>query len=265
MSLLNELSKKEIWLGFYEYKVSAGHLNEAESDALRRFIENEDYAETAAKLQNGGNFSIPEKKSINKMFSGKKRIVYIFPRDEVYIMKLLCFLLYKYDDKLTGNCYSFRRGINAKTAVKKLVSLHGADKKYCIKADIHNYFNSIPAEELALTLENVINEDPALLRLLQKLLTLDKAYENKSLVNENRGAMAGCPLSPFFANFYLNDTDRYFAQKAQCYCRYSDDILFFANTEKEALNLLDELKDLIAEKGLELNPEKCAVTAPGEG
>lgn len=265
MSILKYLSKKEIWLEFYEYKVSAGHLNKAEADLLRHFIENTEYTETAARLQNGGGFSVPEKKSINKMLTGKKRTVYLFPRDEMYIMKLICFLLYKYDSKLTDSCYSFRRGINAKTAVRKIVSLRGADKKYCVKADIHNYFNSIPAKELALALENIITDDPALLKLLRDLLTLDKAYENGRLITENRGAMAGCPLSPFFANFYLNDIDRQFGQKNICYCRYSDDILFFADTAEEANSLLDELKAALSEKGLALNPEKCVVSAPGEG
>lgn len=41
--------------------------------------------------------------------SGKKRVVYIFPREESYILKLLTFLLIRrYDYIFAGNHYSFR-------------------------------------------------------------------------------------------------------------------------------------------------------------
>ena len=265
MDILQQLSDKNIWLEFYNAKSLSGHMSLSESEALLDFINAKAYSQTVSKLQSGVFFfSVPEKKSINKMLANKKRIVYIFPEDEMYVMKLLCYLLYKYDDKLTDSCYSFRRGKNAKTAVRKILS-HGMDKKYSVKADISNYFNSIPSHRLAETLKNVITDDPALLRLLQNFLTLDKAYENGRLIAENRGAMAGCPLSPFFANFYLNDIDKIFEEKTQCFCRYSDDILFFADTQAQAEELLDELKELFNEKGLFVNTEKCMIRAPEDG
>ncbi len=256
-SMLDELSKKENWIKFLADKTESGHLRPFEVQKLKEYIENEGYVKFSG-------LSVPQKKLVNKMETGKKRVVYQFPRDEVWVLKLLCSLLYKYDDKICKNCYSFRKEHTAQKAIRSILSVKDLKNKYCVKVDIHNYFNSIPAERLAAGLDLIIDDDSRLLDFLKDMLLLGKAYENGVLVTENRGAMAGCPVSPFFANIYLKDLDEFFIKENVPYYRYSDDMVFFADTEEQAAYYKEKLTEMITQKGLEINEKKCCVTKPGE-
>ena len=260
-SLLDGLSKKENWLNFLNDKTQNGHLRNFEQRKLKKYIENEGYIPV---IENGLKLSPPKKRYVNKIETGKKRVVYQFAANEVWVLKLLCSLLYKYDGKINKNCYSFRKAHTAQKAIKNILSIKGLHKKYCVKVDIHNYFNSIPAGRLVDELAAVIDDDPCLLEFLKNLLLSDEVYENGVLIKENRGAMAGCPLSPFFANIYLKELDEYFEKQDIPYYRYSDDIVFFADTEEDAGFYKNKLTEIITKRELEINPKKCTVTKPGE-
>ena len=133
---------------------------------------------------------------------------------------------------------------------------------YCVKVDIHDYFNSIKPELLLTQLEGEISED--LHAFFTSMLKSDLAIEQGVLIHERRGAMAGTPTAPFFANIYLRDIDNYFEFFGIPYCRYADDIVFFTHFEKEAKEHLENLTAHLLEFGLEVNQEKLAIYNPGE-
>ncbi|MBR3032629.1 MAG: hypothetical protein IKH92_06375, partial [Clostridiales bacterium] len=78
------------------------------------------------------------------------------------------------------------------------------------------------------------------------------------------GAMAGTPVSPFFANVYLLSMDQYFESIGASYFRYSDDILIFARTREELDARISDFYSHIEEKGLSVNPKKVTISSPGE-
>ena len=82
---------------------------------------------------------------------------------------------------------------------------------------------------------------------------------------EQKGIMAGTPLSAFYANLYLRELDQRFAEAGTPYARYSDDILLFAPTEEELRARAADLKALLEEKGLRVNASKEAFFRPEEG
>ena len=247
-SLLDGLCVKQNWLDFLAEKKAGGHLRPFEERKLKKYIEDEGYMRV---IQNGLHLSAPQKCLVNKLETGKKRIVYRFADDEVWVLKLLCAFLYKYDNKLSEACYSFRKAHTAQKAIRRIMAVRGLGGKYCVKTDIHNYFNSIPAAELAAALDDIIDDDPRLKAFLKELLLTDAAYENGSLVYENRGAMAGCPLSPFFANIYLKELDDWFVGEGIPFYRYSDDMVFFVDTAQQAEYYKNRLTQIITKKGLE--------------
>ena len=100
--------------------------------------------------------------------------------------------------------------------------------------------------------------------LFSKILREDRVQENGRVLLEQHGAMAGTPISPFFANVYLREVDYYFMQHDIPYFRYSDDILIFADTKKELQELQQELYQQIADLKLTINPDKVHISAPGE-
>lgn len=260
MSLLQELSKKEVWNTFLQKKTEHNQLSKKEIKQLSSFIEEEGYLHVTDTF----SFGYPQKKSISKANTTKKRIVYCFHEEETNVLKLLAYLLYKYDDVLSDACYSFRKNKTAKTAFDEIMKIENLSSKYVLKADIHNYFNSIDVDQLIAILQSVIHDDPDLLSFLSSLLTQNKCIWNDEIIEEQRGAMAGVPLSSFFANLYLMDLDEYFVQKGIPYFRYSDDILLFFDTLEQLDESFSYIKSFLKIKKLELNPDKVMIHKPNE-
>ena len=170
MSILDELKRKEVWEDFRQYRTDRNRLNRKQLKELDVFIAEERSLRICEDL----SFSYPVKKEVNKLYSDKKRIVYSYDPDETLVLKLMSYLLYRYDDKLSDNCYSFRRNINAKTAFDRIRKLKDLDESYVLKLDIHDYFNSIDVEMLIDVMKRFIDDDERLTGFLCQLLRQDR-------------------------------------------------------------------------------------------
>ena len=265
MSLLAELAKEETWLDYYAYKSEYAHLTKREKAELLEFIQSQTWLPIAQRLLAGkGGFGVPEKRLINKLGKATKRVVYSFAADEQQVLKLIAWLLYRYDEAHFPQCYSFRRGFGAHRAIRQLSSLRQIDALYCYKLDIQDYFNSIDVKRLLPILAEVMSDDASLFQLFEELLTADEAVFEGEHIQEKRGAMAGTPTAPFLANLYLGELDRVLAGRAAAYARYSDDIIIFAESAEQIEELRLLAKAMLTEYGLKPNAEKEQYSAPGE-
>ena len=265
MSLLDQLSRRECWEKFYEYKTSLA-FPKAFAAELRDFIDGEGYLPVCRSIEAGEPFPLPRKSVISKMTSGKKRVVYTYPKAENTVLKLLTWLLLRRCDSLfEDNLYSFRPGRTAKDAVRALRAVPGLGEMWAYKADVSNYFNSIPVEKLLPMLAEALGEDGRLYGFLSALLGEERALSGRETVREQKGIMAGTPLSAFYANLYLRELDRHFARRGVPYARYSDDIILFAPDRAGAEALAGEVRAILTEHGLGLNPAKEELFDPAEG
>ena len=265
MSLLDQLSRRECWEKFYEYKTSLA-FPKAFAAELRDFIDGEGYLPVCRSIAAGEPFPLPRKSVISKMTSGKKRVVYTYPKAENTVLKLLTWLLLRRCDGLfEDNLYSFRPGRTAKDAVRALRAVPGLGEMWAYKADVSNYFNSIPVEKLLPKLAEALGEDVRLYGFLSALLGEERALSGRETVREQKGIMAGTPLSAFYANLYLRELDRHFARRGVPYARYSDDIILFAPDRAGAEALAGEVRAILTEHGLGLNPAKEELFDPAEG
>ena len=278
-------------------------------EEIRGFVEDrgrEPNGKEIRQFESSGNqeimFPLPSKAVISKQSSQKKRTVYTYPAPENTVLKLLTWLLLrKYDGLFSDNLYSFRPGITAKDAVRRLRRTKDIGRMYSYKADISNYFNSVPVEKLLPMLSEALADDAVLLNFLSGLLTeprvLDMgrgianshnqdggnlcmtgsgrphisdsdrshAPDSGRIIIEQKGIMAGTPLSAFYANLYLKELDRSFAERGIPYARYSDDIILFARTAEERDAYAAEVGRFLAERGLSMNPDKEVFGAPEDG
>lgn len=256
MSILDLIKDKSEWLNFYNYKLDRGHLTKEEQEELEKFINEERYVRLASMIKNKDfNFTIPIKKIINKMGTNKKRIVYHYDDEENMILKFITYHLYKYDETMCDNCFSFRKNKGVKKAIDSIVSNSNINDMVCYKVDIKNYFNSINVDKLITILKRII-EDKELLEFMIKLLTLDKAIFQGEVIEEKRGAIAGVPFSPFLANVYLKELDQYFYDNKIVYARYSDDIIVFADNMEQLDEYKKHINEFILKMDLEVNKEK---------
>ncbi|MBR5755107.1 MAG: group II intron reverse transcriptase domain-containing protein [Erysipelotrichaceae bacterium] len=260
MSLIDQLSSESAWKRFREYKSLHSLMSIREFEVLDTFIAEKRYLNVTDDMV----FSYPKKKLINKSGSQKKRVIYTYEEDESWVLKLLSFLMFRYDHLFEDSLYSFRRRRTVKKAIRSLTSIRNLREKYVLKLDVHDYFNSIPVDRLCEEFERYITDDDRLLEFLKYLFTQNKCYFNGELITEERGAMAGMPLSAFCANIYLSDMDRHFSGMNVPYYRYSDDILLVADTYEEIVEHFGYIKDHLNKKGLTINEEKTFIYEPHE-
>lgn len=264
-SILNEAALEENWQNFLIYKLERQHLSLPEENCIRDFIARKAYLPLCDAWKHGQFPSqFPLKQTINKEGTQKKRIVYSFPGDEGIFLKFIAFHLFRYDDFFAQNCYAFRRDFGVRDAFARIRQMKTLSDMYCLKVDVSNYFNSIDVDILLSRLHFIREHDASLYLLFERILKENRVMENGHLVSERHGAMAGTPISPFFANVYLTETDRFFAKEEVPYFRYSDDILIFANSMEELLYRQKQLYEQLSHLKLTLNPDKVCISAPGE-
>ena len=263
-SIITQLGTQEAWEAFLAYRLQQGRFNWHDFDEADTYVAEAQYLPLAEKIARGERLGLPEELLVNKMGSGKKRVVYRYDDDTMRMLKLLAHLLYRYDDRFASNCYAFRRGLDAHDALRRVNrSLHG-QPMWAYKLDIHDYFNSIPIPLLLPMLQELLADDPPLYAFFERMLTERRVVYRGQVLEEDHGIMAGTPTAPFLANVYLSAVDHHFAEAGVLYARYSDDIILFApdleTLERHKATLLESLAAL----GLEVNPDKERLFTPEE-
>ena len=265
MSLIDRLSEASVWEAFYAYKCSLA-CPKPFTKELRRFIDERRFLPVCARILAGEPFPLPRRSVIAKMGAAKKRVVYTYPPDENTVLKLLTWLiLRRYDGLFSRDLYSFRPGRTARDAVRGLLKNGQIMRMHSYKVDIHDYFNSVPTEALLPMLKAALADDERLYAFLAALLLEPRVTDRGRVIEERKGIMAGTPLSSFYANLYLAELDRQFAESGVIYARYSDDIIVFAPDEAGIAAHADRIRSFLASRGLEVNPAKEGFGRPGEG
>lgn len=255
--MLNEDLENDIkWNEYLNYKLSKDYINKKEKDELINFIQNKKYKKICDELVNGKYiFSIPKKHIISKGATNKKRVVYTYNEDEMMLLKYISYVLYDYDYIFSPNLYSFRKNNSVKRAIKNISNIKNIRNMYGYKVDIQNYFNSI---DINLLLDNLKKDikDNALFVLIETILKSEYVEYNNKIITENKGAMAGIPISAFLANYYIKEIDEYFWNQNLVYFRYADDIIMFCNTKEDLKNNQKILTDFIKKYNLNINHNK---------
>lgn len=266
MNIFEKLTDSQTWDEYFLYKKERRHLTKSEEKDLAEYIEGKEYIEAVEKLFDFNDMPIPEKKLIRKMQTDKKRVVYMYPREVNYVIKLMTFLLLrKYDDIFSPSLYSFRVNTGVGKAIGRILRAPGLKTSYTYKVDISNYFNSIPVEKMCEKLRVVMAGEPQLLKLFEGLLKDERVLDKGNVISEEKGVMAGTPFAVFLANLYLMDLDTAMDKEEDLlYARYSDDIIVFAQDEKRREEASSFIKSTLAEKDLCVNEKKEIRTNPGE-
>ena len=262
--IIGQLAQQEVWEEFLAHRLLKGRFTWHEFDEADGFVASEEYLRVVGRLQRGEGLGIPQRKLVNKMGSGKKRVVYSFAPEEMSVLKLIAHLLYRYDGRFAPGCYAFRRGLRASDAIYRLRKELRGRRLWAYKLDIHDYFNSISIHLLMPMLRDLLADDPPLFRFFEKLLNDDRALNHGELIRAPRGVMAGTPTAPFLADVYLAGLDWHFHEAGIPYARYSDDIILFAPDRDTLETHKQVLLSWLERLQLTINPDKEQIYAPGE-
>lgn len=253
MSLIDLLDNDIYWNDFINHKIK-NSLSKKEIKEYKILKDNKKVKDIINDLKNDNyTFTLPRKTIINKIRKNKKRVVYQFTKEETYILKYITYLLYEYDYLFSKNLYSFRQNISVKNAIND-IKKYKINDNYSYKVDIKNYFNSINIDKILKELKQDIEEETYNL-IKDILLNKSVTYKNE-IFEEEKGIMAGVPISSFLANYYLKDLDKYFEKEGIIYFRYADDILISAKSKKDLDKYIEIIKKELKKKDLEINKEK---------
>ena len=264
MSILYKLKNEYYWRQFLKSKQEGGHLSSREEKKLDDFITNKKYLPVVENVLNKKPFALPKVTVLNKKHSSKKRTVFVFDQEENTVLKLLGFLLNKYDNLFSKNLYSFRKDVCVKTAVCNLLKSTKNTQKWGYKADIHDYFNSVDTQSIINLLTKSLPDDKLLTDFITSILTEPNCIKNGQIVTLKKGIMAGVPISGFLANLYLKEMDEWFLSREIPYARYSDDVIVFTDTQQELNKYERVIKDFLSSKKLEINPKKEVIYSPDQ-
>jgi RNA-directed DNA polymerase len=101
--------------------------------------------------------------------------------------------------------------------------------------------------------------DGAVLDLLGKMLRQGVMESGKDWKPTKTGTPQGAVVSPLLANIYLNPLDHSMARAGQEMVRYADDFVILCESQKEAEEVLETLRQWVAEAGLTLHPTKTRI------
>lgn len=264
-SFLDVLKSKDEWESFLKDKIDSNYINKWEQDLIRNYIDEEKYLEAAKQIEEGCYpQELVTKQIVLKPGSEKKRCRYNYSDDVTITLKYLLQYLFKYDDLYPVTCYSYRINHGVKQAVRKLKRKPRFANMYCVNAEIHNYLNAMNVSILLDRLSFVKEDDPEVYRIFERILSRPEVMYEEHIIQDNHGAMAGIPLTPFFANVYLRDIDTVFAENQIDYFRYDDHVMFFAESMEELERLKTFFIAQLALSKLSVSPSKISVKQPGE-
>jgi group II intron reverse transcriptase/maturase len=168
-----------------------------------------------------------------------------------------------YEQDFLGFSYGFRPGRSPHDALDALaVAITRPRVNWVLDADIRDFFSRLDQSWLERFLEHRI-ADRRVLRLIQKWLRAG-VIENGEWSETEQGTAQGASISPLLANVYLHYVfdlwaDQWRRRNARgnvILTRFADDYVAGFERREDAERFLVDLRDRLAEFGLELAGEK---------
>jgi len=164
--------------------------------------------------------------------------------------------------KLNDKSYAFRKG---KGTVKAINRTKDFLKHYThvAKADIDDFFDSIDQKKLMATIEKIVADQK--IRLLISLFLQNGLMKQNRWVDKSRGVYQGDVLSPVLSNIYLHHFDVALENEGIEFVRFADDMVFLANSEKEATSHLQKATAILRALSLHFGDDKSYLASVEEG
>jgi len=202
---------------------------------------------------------------IKKKSGGERMIEKLNFRDIVVQQYLLRTISGFFDRMFEEESIGYRKGFSRDKAMELFNYAVSGGCRYVIESDIDDFFPSVEHDKLKKILEFYL---PGKDELIKELLfsCLKNGYVLKGKYNERiKGISQGSPLSPLFANLYLDSFDEEIKKLDVKMIRYADDFIILTKTEDEAKKILSGSKELLSELGLEINKEKTSIKPIEDG
>jgi CRISP-associated protein Cas1 len=179
-------------------------------------------------------------------------------RDRIVQQALLQILYPIVEEDLEESSFAYRPGRSHLQAARRVEQWHHRGYDWVFEADINDYFENILHPRLLEELQESV-DFPWVLSLITRWLNCG-VLTHKGIILPQKGIPQGSVIAPLLANIYLDDFDEFFNDSSFKLVRYADDFVILARSEKLILEAQDDVRDLLEEMGLVLNPNKSQIT-----
>lgn len=199
--------------------------------------------------------------------NGKKRPLGIpTVRDRVAQAMVKNILEPEWEAVFEPNSYGFRCGRSCHDAIAQCflrlsINPSSCTDKWVLDADISGFFDNIAHESILTAIESVPHGD--LIEGWLKAGYLDNGVLNPT----DTGTPQGGVISPLLANIGLHGLE-YFIKSINPklgVIRYADDFVVTSKDKESLEHILDQIKQWISERGLEISAEKTRIISMEEG
>lgn len=175
-----------------------------------------------------------------------------------------------YEERFLECSHGFRPGRKAQDVVRYInQTIMIRRVNYVLEADIKSFFDNVDHDWLMKFLEHDI-ADRNFLRYIKRFL-IAGVMEGTEFKESEKGTPQGGLISPVLGNVYLHYVldlwcEKYLKKVLKgevYYVRYADDILWMFQYEKEAIRVLELLKERLKRFGLEVAEDKTRILPIG--
>lgn len=161
------------------------------------------------------------------------------------------------------HAYGFRKYRSSQDVAKDILERFGFDRGnvWVLKADVKECFDHLSHKW-------ILDHAPMNKKLLQSILSC--GYKYKGIYYPTiEGMPQGGVLSPVFTTFTLCGfenilIDKYFGERIEM-IRFVDDFLFAADSQDILIRVIDDLRNFLGRRGLELSPQKTKILHISDG
>jgi RNA-directed DNA polymerase len=165
-----------------------------------------------------------------------------------------------FEADFVDHSYGFRPKRSAHDAEDRTRQLTNKGRQWVVDADIMGYFDNIDQTKLMTMIEQRVS-DRRILKLIRNWLRAG-VMEEGNIRKSTTGTPQGGSISPLLANIYLHYLDREWQKKHKRLgemVRYADDLVILCTTAQAADDALRQLTNLLADLGLQVNPDKTHI------
>ena len=171
--------------------------------------------------------------------------------DQILVPLLTPYLIYDNGANVKGKGVDFAKR-RMRDHLRNYYLTEGTNEGYILQMDISKYFDSIPHEKCKeIMCEHI--QDLRVDRLVRYLIS--------TFSDDGVGIGIGSQLSQIIGIYYLHHLDDYIKTVAgmKYYARYTDDMYVIHRDKQVLIDLLANIKCILAEHGLKLNEKKTHI------
>ena len=207
----------------------------------------------------------PHTAQIPKDKPGEFRTVYVNENMDRIFLSLVNNLFFEmFSDMIHPSCKSYQKGIGCGKIVQEVSKeIQRGNGIVGWKSDLSKYFDSVPLKWIDAIFDEMERRvgKSKVIDVVRDYYHTDLCFDLEgNLIQHYQSLKQGCAVASFLADAMLYDMDKKLSQMKGKYVRYSDDCLYIGPDYEKAMQIM---KQMLAEKGLTLNPKKVEYVQNG--